>query len=231
MEIDPITGLLSTARQVPSLNCDDRPANVAVDLIVIHGISLPPGKFGGPWIDALFTNTLDPAMHPYFATLTGLRVSAHLLIHRNGEVVQYVPFHRRAWHAGQSIYAGRPRCNDFSIGIELEGVDYLPYDDRQYPPLAAIIHALWDAYPAIAPDRLAGHAEIAPGRKTDPGPAFDWARLQRYLTAAKRNMRGNHLGNLPPPDLVRTTDQQMMEQPASEGPSIQRDGLGFQTKT
>lgn len=181
MWIDPVTGLLHTARQAPSPNSDDRPAGTAVELIVIHGISLPPGEFGGPWIDALFTNTLDPAAHPYFQAIAGLRVSAHLLIRRDGEVVQYVPFHRRAWHAGESVYAGRHRCNDFSIGIELEGADHLPYDDRQYPLLATVIRALWQAYPTITPDRLVGHADIAPGRKTDPGPAFDWSRLRRLL--------------------------------------------------
>lgn len=181
MRIDPATGWLDVARQALSPNSDVRPGEVAVDLIVIHGISLPPGEFGGPWIDALFANTLDPAAHPYFENLTGLRVSAHLLIRRDGELVQYVPFQRRAWHAGESVYAGRSRCNDFSIGIELEGADHLPYDDRQYPPLAAVIRALWNAYPAITPDRLTGHADIAPGRKTDPGPAFDWTLLRRLL--------------------------------------------------
>ncbi len=181
MRIDPAAGWLDVARQAPSLNSDVRPGGVAVDLIVIHGISLPPGEFGGPWIDALFANTLDPAAHPYFENLTGLRVSAHLLIRRDGELVQYVPFQRRAWHAGESVYAGRYRCNDFSIGIELEGADHLPYDDRQYPPLAAVIRALWEAYPTITPHRLTGHADIAPGRKTDPGPAFDWTLLRRLL--------------------------------------------------
>ncbi len=181
MRIDPATGWLDTARQAPSPNSDIRPDGVAVDLIVIHGISLPPGEFGGPWIDALFTNTLDPAAHPYFQNLTGLCVSAHLLIRRDGELVQYVPFHRRAWHAGESVYAERRRCNDFSVGIELEGADDLPYDDRQYTALVRVIRTLWAAYPAITADRLTGHADIAPGRKTDPGPAFDWARLHRLL--------------------------------------------------
>lgn len=181
MRVEPATGLLDAAEYRPSPNCDDRPAGVTADLIVVHGISLPPGDFGGPWIDALFANTLDPAAHPYFRSIAGLRVSAHLLIRRDGETVQYVPFHRRAWHAGASIYAGRPRCNDFSIGIELEGTDHRPYDDRQYSRLAAAVAALRIAYPAIPPDRLAGHSDIAPGRKTDPGPAFDWARLRRML--------------------------------------------------
>ena len=181
MRVDSTTGLLDMARQSPSPNCDDRPAGSLVDLIVIHGISLPPGEFGGSWIDALFTNTLDLSAHPYFQTLAGLRVSAHLLIRRDGEIVQYVPFQRRAWHAGESAYRNRHRCNDFSIGIELEGTDHLPYDARQYPILAALIVALRSAYPAITPERLAGHADIAPDRKTDPGPAFDWTRLRRLL--------------------------------------------------
>ncbi|MCB1824884.1 MAG: 1,6-anhydro-N-acetylmuramyl-L-alanine amidase AmpD [Candidatus Competibacteraceae bacterium] len=181
MRVDSTTGLLDVARQAPSPNRDDRPAGSVIDLIVIHGISLPPGEFGGPWIDALFANTLDPGAHPYFRTLAGLRVSTHLLIRRDGEIVQYVPFQHRAWHAGESAYRNRRRCNDFSIGIELEGADHLPYDARQYPILAALIVALRAAYPAITPERLAGHADIAPGRKTDPGPAFDWTRLRRLL--------------------------------------------------
>lgn len=184
MRIDRTTGLLDAARQRFSPNQDERPEGVGMDLIVIHGISLPPGEFGGPWIDALFTNTLDPAAHPYFQAIAGLRVSAHLLIRRNGGLAQYVPFHQRAWHAGASSFAGRSRCNDFSIGIELEGADQVPYDGRQYERLAMVIQALRTAYPTLAPDRLAGHADIAPGRKTDPGPAFEWARLRRLLDKA-----------------------------------------------
>ena len=181
MRIDQATGLLGAARQRPSPNHDERPVGMTMDLIVVHGISLPPGEFGGPWIDALFTNTLDPVAHPYFQTIAELRVSAHLLVRRDGDLVQYAPFHRRAWHAGASNFAGRERCNDFSIGIELEGADHIPYDDRQYAQLAAVINALWATYPTLAPDRLVGHADIAPGRKTDPGPAFDWGRLRRLL--------------------------------------------------
>lgn len=181
MHIDPATGLLDAARLQPSPNCDERPAGETVDLIVIHGISLPPDEFGGPWIEALFTNGLDPAAHPYFRAIADLRVSAHLLIRRDGEMIQYVPFHRRAWHAGESVYAGRSRCNDFSIGIELEGTDQRAYTEDQYQLLAAVIAALRLAYPAIQPERLVGHADIAPGRKTDPGPAFDWVRLRQML--------------------------------------------------
>ena len=181
MQIDVITGLLPDARQVPSPNCDDRPAGVPIDLIVVHGISLPPGEFDGPWIDALFTNTLDPAAHPYFREIQGLRVSPHVLIRRTGELVQYVPLQRRAWHAGQSCFAGRGRCNDFSIGIELEGTDTIPYTNSQYQRLAAVIRVLLEAYPAITPERIVGHCDIAPGRKTDPGAVFDWRRLRRLL--------------------------------------------------
>ena len=147
-----------------------------VSLVVIHGISLPPGEFGGPWIDALFTNTLDPDAHPYFAEVAGLTVSAHLLVRRDGELVQYVPFDRRAWHAGRSCHHGRENCNDFSIGIELEGTDEIPYTAQQYTVLAAVLALLEQHYPACV-GHLAGHSDIAPGRKTDPGPSFDWAAL------------------------------------------------------
>jgi AmpD protein len=154
---------------------------MAIDLLVIHNISLPPGQFDGPWIDALFTNTLDPAIHPYFREILGFRVSAHLLIRRAGELIQYVPFHRRAWHAGRSSFAGRENCNDFSIGIELEGSDEVAYTDLQYQRLREIIKALRQTYPAITGERITGHSNIAPGRKTDPGSAFDWARLRGAL--------------------------------------------------
>lgn len=183
MNVDPQTGLLDAARQCPSPNCDDRPEGTAVDLLVVHGISLPPGEFGGPWIDALFGNRLDPAAHPYFREIAGLRVSAHLLIRREGELVQYVPFHRRAWHAGASRYAGREHCNDFAIGIELEGTDDIPYEAVQYARLAEVVAALMAAYPGLDPRRIAGHSDIAPGRKSDPGPAFDWSRLDTALAA------------------------------------------------
>jgi len=146
-------------------------------MIVVHGISLPPGRFGGTEIEALFTNTLDWDAHPYFDEIRGLEVSTHLLIRRDGSVVQFVPFGERAWHAGESCFRGRHRCNDFSIGIELEGEDETPYDDRQYVALQGVIRALCDAYPSISPREVAGHSDISPGRKTDPGPAFDWFRL------------------------------------------------------
>lgn len=169
---------LSAARRCPSPNQNERPAGMPVSLVVIHGISLPPGEFGGPWIDALFTNTLNPDLHPYFAEIAGLTVSAHLLVRRDGEVVQYVPFDRRAWHAGRSCHEGRENCNDFSIGIELEGTDDIPYTRQQYDALAAVLASLEKRYPDAA-GQLAGHSDIAPGRKTDPGPSFDWALLEQ----------------------------------------------------
>jgi AmpD protein len=187
MRVDTVTGLLHEARYVPSPNADERPMGAILELIVVHGISLPPGKFGGGWIDALFTNRLDARAHPYFAGICGHRVSAHALIRRDCEVVQYVPFHRRAWHAGTSTYQGRARCNDFSIGIELEGADDLNYEAGQYHTLAAIINALIEAYPTLSRDDIVGHADIAPGRKTDPGSAFDWPRLYHLLEVSEKS--------------------------------------------
>jgi len=169
------------ARRVLSPNCDDRPADGDIDLIVVHGISLPPGEYGGSWIDDLFTNRLDATAHPYFATIADLQVSSHVLIRRDGELVQYVPFTRRAWHAGQSCYRGRGACNDFAIGIELEGDDDTPYEKRQYARLAELIILLRRQFPAINADAIVGHCDIAPGRKTDPGPAFDWQHLTSLL--------------------------------------------------
>ena len=176
-DVDIQSGLLSPARQLPSENCDSRPDSAMPQIIVLHGISLPPGDFGGPQIEAFFTNNLDHDEHPYFDEIRGLRVSSHLLIRRNGDVVQFVPFTKRAWHAGESCYRGRERCNDYSIGIELEGDDETRYDDRQYSVLTAVVAALQRAYPGISNRDLVGHCDIAPGRKTDPGPAFDWLRL------------------------------------------------------
>lgn len=177
MKIDTITGLLDVARQCPSPNCDDRPAGCTLDLIVLHNISLPPYEFGGPWIDHLFTNTLDPQAHPFFAAICHLRVASHLLIRRNGEIVQYVPFHKRAFHAGVSRYQGREACNDFSVGIELEGSDFVPFSDAQYRALQTLLPVLVAAYPTLNLQAITGHEHIAPGRKTDPGPFFDWRRL------------------------------------------------------
>lgn len=174
-------GWLVGARQVPSPHHDGRPEDESPSLLVVHNISLPPGQFGGPWIDALFTGTLDPDADPFFAEICHLRVSAHCLIRRDGEIVQYVAFNKRAWHAGVSCYQGRERCNDFSIGIELEGTDTLAYTDAQYAQLAALTQLLIAEYPAIA-DNMTGHSDIAPERKTDPGPAFDWERFRALVT-------------------------------------------------
>ena len=172
------------ARRVPSPNCDARPPGCGVDLIVVHGISLPPGEFGGPYIERFFCNRLDPAASDSFRTIADLRVSAHLLIRRDGPLVQFVPLSARAWHAGESRFKGRARCNDFSIGIELEGTDCTPYEAAQYERLGAVCRALMRRWPAITPDRIVGHSDVAPRRKTDPGPAFDWRRLEERLAAA-----------------------------------------------
>ena len=173
-------GIAGIARQVPSPNCDARPPEAAITLIVVHGISLPPGEFGGDAIERLFTNTLDPAANPAFADVVDLRVSSHFLIRRNGALLQFVACTQRAWHAGVSSWRGRPRCNDFSIGIELEGTDTLPYATAQYRMLSRLAKALRRRYPIAD---VVGHSDIAPGRKTDPGPAFDWPRLHRLLAS------------------------------------------------
>jgi N-acetyl-anhydromuramoyl-L-alanine amidase len=181
MRIDPITGLLNEAQQKPSPNCDARPVDSDIDLLVIHAISLPAGEFGGPWIDALFCNRLDPSAHTDFADICQLTVSAHALIRRDGKIIQYVPFQQRAWHAGQSSFQGRETCNDFSIGIELEGCDEQAFEPIQYQKLAQLARTLMHIYPGITPERITGHSDIAPGRKTDPGPHFDWNQLRQLL--------------------------------------------------
>jgi AmpD protein len=179
MRVEVSTGLLVGARQVLSPFYDSRPSGVVPDLIVLHGISLPPGEFGGPWVARLFTGNLPADAHPEFRERAGLRVSAHVLVRRDGEPVQFVPFGDRAWHAGKSAWKGREACNDYSIGIELEGTDEVPYTDAQYDTLATLLPVLRAAYPAIAADRIVGHSDVAPGRKTDPGPSFDWSRVAR----------------------------------------------------
>lgn len=176
-----IDGWVSSARRVPSPNREPRPTGAEPCLIVIHNISLPPGEFGGPAIEQLFTNTLDWAAHPYYGSIRGLRVSSHFLLRRDGELLQFVSTDERAWHAGVSCWQGRDNCNDFSIGIELEGTDTLPYTDAQYAGLRSLLPLLWQAYPNLDSRAVAGHSDIAPGRKTDPGPAFDWPRLHRDL--------------------------------------------------
>ena len=179
--VNPETGLIEPARLCLSPNRDARPANASLDAIILHGISLPPRQFGGNEVEALFLNKLDWNAHPYFAEIRGMRVSAHLLIRRDGEFLQFVPFNDRAWHAGVSFFRGRRCCNDFSIGIELEGDDETPYDDRQYLILTAALQALFLAYSGLSARELAGHCDVAPGRKSDPGPAFDWLRLYDVL--------------------------------------------------
>jgi N-acetyl-anhydromuramoyl-L-alanine amidase len=168
---------LTSAKRVPSPNFDDRSNTNDISLLVIHCISLPPTEFGGGYIDDLFCNRLNPNTHPYFATIYQLKVSAHLLIKRTGEIVQYIPFDKRAWHAGVSCYQGRERCNDFSIGIELEGTETIPYTDAQYDALNTVIDILLVSYPKLSRQRITGHSDIAPDRKTDPGLSFDWQRI------------------------------------------------------
>jgi AmpD protein len=188
-ELMDAAGRLPEALWRPSPNADERPDGVEPDLLVIHNISLPPGEFGGPWIEQLFLNRLNPDAHPYFREIAGLRVSAHLLIQRTGALLQFVACSRRAWHAGQSSFQGRAACNDFSIGIELEGTDDQPFSPAQYQRLATVTAQIQVRYPGITPERIAGHQDIAPGRKTDPGPCFDWDRYFAelgHLTDAHR---------------------------------------------
>ena len=189
--LDAATGLLRGVRQVLSPHHDARPLGQQPELVVVHGISLPPGEFGGPWIDRLFCGDLPASAHPYFAGIAALRVSAHLLVRRDGAVTQYVPLQARAWHAGASNWQGRDTCNDFSIGIELEGTDEVPYTDAQYTALTALLEALRRVWPVLAPPRIVCHSDVAPGRKTDPGPSFDWDRLHAGSDRAATQARGD----------------------------------------
>ena len=179
-------GQLSSAHWLPSPNYNTRPDGITIDTIVIHNISLPPDDFGATdanglhYVKALFTNQIDWDAHPYFQTIKGAEVSAHLLIERDGTITQFVNFGARAWHAGKSSYLGRPNCNDYSIGIELEGSDFTAFTDQQYQALAAVVQALYKAYPKTR-QHLTGHSDIAPNRKTDPGEYFDWARLRKMI--------------------------------------------------
>lgn len=185
-------GTVNKATQIPSPNFNARPSP-HINAIVIHNISLPPNVFGKKnkdgkhYVTALFTNTLDWDEHPYFQQIKGMEVSAHLLIERDGHVIQYVNLNDRAWHAGQSSYLGKANCNDYSIGIELEGTDNTPFDDRQYTALAALIDAIYLAYPATR-RHLTGHSDIAPTRKTDPGACFDWQRLRKQIAKKTLNL-------------------------------------------
>lgn len=173
------SGLLEGARYIPSPNCDERPSGCAPDLLVIHNISLPPNEYGGDGVIELFTNRLDPAAHPYYLTIQDLKVSTHFWIRRDGEIIQFVPCGKRAWHAGVSSWRGKECCNDFSIGVELEGSDFEPFTDQQYTALVELTLALRAAYPIVD---ITGHSDIAPGRKTDPGPYFDWSRYRNSVS-------------------------------------------------
>ncbi|MFT4613182.1 MAG: AmpD protein [Bacteroidia bacterium] len=178
-------GWLTRARRVPSENFEPRPEGCAPELLVIHNISLPPGCYGGDEIEHFFTNCLDCEAHPFFEEIRDVRVSSHLLVRREGGLVQFVSFDERAWHAGESCFRGRDNCNDFSIGIELEGTDNDPYTDEQYAVLTGVSQALLAHYPALSIDAIAGHSDIAPGRKTDPGPAFNWQRYRNSLQSSE----------------------------------------------
>lgn len=179
--IDASTGLLREAEFNLSPNCDQRPSDTTIDLLVVHNISLPPGVFEGDAIKQLFLNELDYSAHDFYQQLVALRVSSHLLIRRNGYMIQFVPFHLRAWHAGVSSFEGRSQCNNFSIGIELEGTDHIPYTDIQYQHLSKVTSLLMQLYPAISYERIVGHQTIAPERKTDPGASFDWGNYFNLL--------------------------------------------------
>lgn len=181
MLINRSSGILNEVEYYPSPNCDERPSHAAINLLVIHNISLPPGDFDSNAVIEFFCNHLDYDAHPYYSTLKEVRVSSHLYIRRSGQIIQFVPFQQRAWHAGESSFAGESRCNDFSIGIELEGTDNLSYTSEQYQQLATVTQSLMQCYPGITPERIVGHSDIAPTRKTDPGPAFDWPTYRGLL--------------------------------------------------
>tara|TARA_B100000989_G_scaffold236433_2_gene183293 strand:- start:63377 stop:63943 length:567 start_codon:yes stop_codon:yes gene_type:complete len=182
--LEPEAGVMPAARYIPTTNYNERPEGAVVSLIVVHSISLPPGEFGGDDIIKLFTNCLPPDGHPYYLGIVGTPVSAHLLIDRAGELTQFVPFEKRAWHAGVSEFQGQRECNDYSIGIELEGTGDVAYEDVQYQRLAKICAELMQQYPDITPERIVAHSDVAPGRKTDPGPTFDWQYFRQLLSKA-----------------------------------------------
>lgn len=184
------TGRIASARWCGSPNYNERPPGITPSLLVVHNISLPPGHFSGDAIERFFCNQLDPSEHPYFQTIAGLRVSSHLLIRRDGSPLQFVNLRDRAWHAGRSSFQGESECNDFSVGIELEGTDDTPYTESQYVRLSALTALIMAAWPAITPERISGHSDIAPGRKTDPGPSFDWSHF-RHLLAQSVSDKGN----------------------------------------
>lgn len=181
MKLDRSSGLVHPADHVASPNCDQRPAGAEIDVLVVHCISLPPGRYGGSYIEQLFCNSLDPAQHEYFAQICHLTVSAHFLVRRDGALIQFVPTHLRAWHAGECAYRDRKNVNDFSLGVELEGTDDTAFTDVQYGVLGELTGVLMRAYPALSTSGLVGHSDIAPGRKTDPGEYFDWERYFRLV--------------------------------------------------
>ena len=182
MLLDPVTGWCAGVRHCPSAHCNERPQG-EISLLVLHNISLPPGQFGTGKVQEFFTSGLNASEHAYFSGIVDMRVSAHFFIERDGQISQFVSCLQRAWHAGVSSFAGRDNCNDFSIGVELEGTDDLPYSEAQYDALVPLVQQLLAAYPALSVERICGHCDIAPGRKTDPGPAFDWPRLRTALLA------------------------------------------------
>ena len=182
MLLDPVTGWCAGVRHCPSAHCNERPQG-EISLLVLHNISLPPGQFGTGKVQEFFTSGLNASEHAYFAGIVDMRVSAHFFIERDGQISQFVSCLQRAWHAGVSSFAGRDNCNDFSLGVELEGTDDLPYSEAQYDALVPLVQQLLAAYPALSVERICGHGDIAPGRKTDPGPAFDWPRLRTALLA------------------------------------------------
>jgi len=193
---DPETGFVKAARKVPSPNYDDRPEGAVIEALIIHAISLPPGQYGGVCVEQFFCNQLDREEHPYFAEIAELKVSSHFLIHRSGELVQFVPIHQRAWHAGVSCCMGREAVNDFSIGIELEGSDDDTFEDAQYQTLTELTHTLISAIPTLSAKHIYGHADIAPGRKTDPGPNFDWQAYRLALSSQEYQVASKHTNDL-----------------------------------
>ncbi len=181
LQFNRASGQVTPARFIPSPNCDQRPAEIAIEVLIIHAISLPPRQYGGEYIQQFFTNRLDFNAHPYFANLRDMKVSAHFVIMRDGELLQFVATHQRAWHAGKSNFQGRAAVNDFSIGIELEGCDEAPFEPAQYDTLSNLIRVLTNAYPRIRQEHIVGHSDIAADRKTDPGPCFDWSQIRDAL--------------------------------------------------
>lgn len=195
-EYDSVTGLVRNARQIASPNFDERPEGEAIEAVIIHAISLPPGEYGGNHVENLFCNQLEKEGHPYFAEIAEIKVSAHFYINRSGELIQFVPVHKRAWHAGVSSCMGRQAVNDFSIGIELEGCDDDGFEEAQYRTLVALTHSLISGIPALTSEHIYGHQDIAPGRKTDPGPGFNWKAYRAALSEKEIKVATNERDGL-----------------------------------